>query len=257
MKLARIVNKVYAEPWLITPQGYAAVKSVLDAKLSGASLAVDTNAYDGAETSALVDKNGVAQLLISGTLGNRLSLLEQICGGVDYQNIEQAVTQALEDGARGFLLQWDSPGGMAQHCPETAAFLASVELPKVSFTDSMCCSAAYYLASSADYLVATPSAETGSIGCILPWVDESKMWQDMGMEADPIISEGDSLKGTMFGPSLTTEQRAYLQDSVNEMSAAFKGHVSQFRNLDYKALKAGAYSGAKALDLNLVDKIGN
>jgi ClpP class serine protease len=258
MKLARIVQRVTSTPWLITPAGFAAVKQVLDSKLAGANLAGGSIKEYGDDEDAdyLIDRNGIAQIMVSGVLGQRLSWLEKTCGGADYLDIESATNEAIEEGARGILYQFDSPGGMSTGCPETAAVIAGVEIPKVGFSDSMMCSAAYYLGSGCDYLVATESAEVGSIGVIIPWVDSTRAWEMAGLKADPIVSDGDTLKSSFYGPTLTSEQRAHFQQAVDDLGAMFRGHVSEYRNLDFDTLKAGAYGGARALDLNLVDKLG-
>jgi ClpP class serine protease len=78
----------------------------------------------------------------------------------------------------------------------------------------------------------------------------------MGLKWDPIVSDDSSLKTTMYGPALTEEQKAYLQAEVNQKAKAFTDHVSSFRDLDFDLLKAGSYSGGRALDFNLIDKIG-
>lgn len=258
MKLARIVQRVSSTPWLITPAGFAAVRQVLDSKLAGAKFEGGSiKEFDGDGAPYVIDRNGIAQIMVSGVLGQRLSMVEKICGGADYLDIESATNEAIDEGARGILYQFDSPGGMSTGCPETAALIAGVELPKVGFSDSMMCSAAYFLGSGCDYLVSTESAEVGSIGVIIPWVDQSRAWEMAGLKSDPIVSDGDTLKSSFYGPTLTTEQRAHFQQAVDDLGAMFRGHVSTFRTLDYDTLKAGAYNGARALDLNLVDKVGN
>jgi ClpP class serine protease len=119
------------------------------------------------------------------------------------------------------------------------------------------CSAAYFMASSSDLIVATPTAQVGSIGCIIPWVDESQAWAAAGIKSDPIVSQGSDLKSAFGGPSLTPEQRQHAQDRVDQMMAGFTSHDSAFRSLDYAKLNGGAYFGQSALDSNLVDQIGS
>jgi protease IV len=259
MKFARTLEKVTFHPWLITPGGYEAVMRLIDSRLNRES------AFDSLPEE-LPNKAGgklplsdpqMAQILVSGILGQRLSMLEQICGGCDYLDIAQSIDDVVAAEAQGILFIFDSPGGMAVGCPELAAKIASLDIPTVAFTDSIMTSGAYYLASGCDYIAATPSAQVGSIGVILPWVDKSKLWDKMGLEFDPIYSEGDTLKPTMYGPALSEEQRSYLQQNVNDVAEAFQTHVASFRALDFGQLKAGSYSGNRALSYNLIDKIGS
>lgn len=258
MKLARIIERVTLTPWVITPAGYQSIIAVLESKLAGAKL--DTGSlkdFDNPGLDYVVDRNGIAQIMLSGIFAQRISMMEKVCGGADYLDIEGVTNAAIEDGARGLLYHFDSPGGTSAGCPEAANVIAGVDIPKVAFTDSVMCSGAYWLASSCDYLVATESAAVGSIGCIVPWVDQSKRFEAAGLSFEPIVSEDSELKDAFYGPSLTKEQRAHFQESVNQIGAAFKSHVSQFRNLNYGDLQAGAYSGAKAKSSHLVDKVGN
>src|SRR4051812_37579568 len=120
MKLSRIIEKVVLTPWMITPGGYAAVKQLIDAKLNGASLDMGDSDMEGTDMNYGVDANGVAAVEIFGTLGKRLSFLEKICGGTDYDDVETAINECLDMGAKGFLFHFDSPGGMCTGCPELA-----------------------------------------------------------------------------------------------------------------------------------------
>jgi len=245
-------------PWLITPGGYAAVMRLIDSKLARENLSViaEIPQNDDAKKPISQAKDRIAQITVSGILGQRLSWLENLCGGCDYLDISNAIDDAIDADAQGILFIFDSPGGMATGCPECAAKIAAIEVPKIAFSDSLMTSGAYYLASGCDYLMATSSADVGSIGVIIPWVDQQKLWDKAGLKFDPIYSAGDDLKPTMYGPSLTDEQRTYLQQSVNDVAEAFQNHVSNYRQLDFSQLKAGAYSGQRALGLNLIDQIG-
>lgn len=257
MPFLRILTRLMEQPWCINPGGYAAVKQLIDSRLARSgpiTLGADAEFQN---ESVAVRPGRLATITISGTLGQRLSEIEQICGGCDYQSITGAIDEAMAGGAEGILFVIDSPGGMATGCQECAQAIADVPVPTVAFTDSMMTSAAYWLASSCGKLFATNSADVGSIGVLMPWVDQTRLWDQLGIRYDPIVSSGDSLKTTGGGPSLTTEQRIFLQAQVDQVAANFRGAVSTYRSVDYTELKAGWYSGNRALDLNLIDKIGS
>jgi ClpP class serine protease len=261
MRFARIIERVTTQPWMATPGAYKAIVRVLESKLNGERLDFDPDA-DGDDdnpdypVAPMLDQNGIASVMISGIMANRIGMLEKMCGGCDYQDLQSLVSQCEEAGAKGFLFQYDSPGGQASGCPEMASFLADIDVPKIAYTDSLMCSAAYFMGSSCDQIFASPTAEVGSIGCIIPWVDESQLWAAAGIKSDPIVSQDSSLKSAFYGPSLTPEQRQHAQDGVDAMMSMFTSHVSMFRDLDYTALQGGAYFGAQALQLGLVDQVG-
>jgi ClpP class serine protease len=91
----------------------------------------------------------------------------------------------------------------------------------------------------------------------MPVIDSSRLWETLGLEWTPIIGEAEDLKGAGMGPSLTDAQREYFQSQVNARSAAFRNFVSNYRDLDFAALRGGTYFGDQALKLNLIDAIGS
>src|SRR5262252_110446 len=186
-KFARTLEKIWLHPWLITPSGYEAVLRLIDSKLAQENLSVVTQMPPNREEPILESDryDKIAQITVSGILGQRLSLLENLCGGCDYLDIASAIDDALAAGAEGILFIIDSPGGMATGCPECAARIAELDIPTVAFTDSIMASGAYYLASGCDYLMASQSADVGSIGVIIPWVDKSKLWDKAGLSFEP------------------------------------------------------------------------
>jgi protease-4 len=119
------------------------------------------------------------------------------------------------------------------------------------------CSAAYNIAASCKYIMASPSSTVGSIGCILPWVDKSKMWEDAGLKFDPITNKEGDLKGAMHGPQLTPEQREYLQEHVQQAFSMFKENVLRNRSVKPEAMRGQAFLGAQAMKHNLVDGLVN
>lgn len=202
-----------------------------------------------------IDSNGIAVVSISGILGNNVSRIEKLLGFTDYQDIQAELEQCDEEGAKALLLEMDSPGGEAQGALETAEQIAALDIPKASYSAGLDASAAYFLSSSVDRKFVSPSAFSGSIGTILPWIDQTKLWDAFGLEWNPVIGQGETFKGAGMGPELSDKERSHLQDQVNAMSSVFRDHVQKFRDLDHAKLQAGAYFGKTAIDLNLVDQI--
>lgn len=261
--VANLHYKLHYAPWYILPSFFRSLKLAAKEQLeefSGmrASEAEDMFALFCPVRPPLdIDRNGIASISISGVLGNGLAPLEKMLGMCAYEDIAAEVDRAVEEGAKGLLFNLSSPGGEVNGAAETAAKIASVELPKASFSGDLDASACYFLSCSCDYKVASPSAQSGAIGTIMPHIDESRMWDALGLEWAPITGEKEELKGAGMGPSLSDTERAYFQSRVNQMSAAFRDFVSNYRELDYAKLRGGAYFGAEALSLNLIDRIGS
>jgi ClpP class serine protease len=260
--IANLHYKLHCSAWYILPSYFRSLKLVVEDQENQLPMwrndLEDTLSFFCPQRPPMeIDSNGIAVISISGVLGTNLSQLERLFGMTDYEDIGSEVDRALEEGAKGILFSLSSPGGEANGAAETAAKIAKIDLPKVSFSADLDASACYFLSSSSDYKVATPSALSGAIGTIMPHIDESRMWDAMGLEWAPITGAQEELKGAGMGPSLTDAQREYFQGQVNAMSAAFRDHVSDYRELDFAKLRGGAYFGAQALSLNLIDKIGS
>ena len=127
----------------------------------------------------------------------------------------------------------------------------------VAYTEDMMASAAYYLAAGASAIVATTSAEVGSIGVYIPWMDSSAQLAAQGLRPDPIVNQEGDLKALGFTGTLTSEQRAYLQERVDEDFAAFKAHILAHRAVAPEAMRGQTLSGPRAVDSNLIDHQGD
>src|SRR5262245_3475358 len=116
MKFARTLERITLHPWLITPGGYEAVVRLINSRLnreSSLEVLTEKPADERPGKMPKLDDPQMAEITISGILGQRLSMLEQICGGCDYLNIVEAIDEAVAEGAQGILFVFDSPGGMA------------------------------------------------------------------------------------------------------------------------------------------------
>jgi protease-4 len=192
-----------------------------------------------------------------GPLGKGLSKMEQSCGATSFEQIREDHAQAISAGARGILLHIDSPGGTVTGTPEIAELIASKPVPTVAYTEDMMASAAYYMAAGADAIVASQSAEVGSIGVLIPWVDSSEAYARQGIRPDQIVNTGGDLKAMGFGGKLSDTQRQYLQESIDRDFGKFKAHVTRYRNVSPTAMRGQTMSGESALSAGLINKIGN
>lgn len=263
MTLANLHHKLHHEAWYILPSYFQSLKLALEDQqkqfpsMRQGDLEELLTFFCPQRAPLSIDRNGIAVITISGVLGNGLAPIEKMLGMCDYADLASEVDQAMDEGAKGILFSLSSPGGEANGAAETAAKIAAIELPKASYTADLDASACYFLSSSCDFKVASPSAQSGAIGTIMPYIDESRMWDALGLEWAPITGSGEELKGAGMGPSLTDAQREYFQKQVNQMSAAFRDFVSDYRELDFAALRGGTYFGAQALSLNLIDQLGS
>ncbi len=262
MRFAHIAEQLYCRPWFITAEAHASLCLVFERALASGLTeprAEDLNLMDmfpKRRPLAIDDETGIASIHIMGPLGKGLSKMEQSCGATSFEQIRADYAKAQEKGARGILLDFDSPGGTITGTPETAALIASKPVPTVAYTEDIMASCAYYLASGADMIVASTSAAVGSIGVYIPWVDRSARYEREGMKPDPIVNAGGDLKAIGFGGKLTEAQRAHLQEEVDSSFADFKSHVRNYRAVGDGAMRGQVMSGQRALAANLIDRVG-
>ena len=206
---------------------------------------------------SMLDDNGIAHIHICGVIGHRLDWFDKFCGNTDVCDVRRELDTAQEQGANAIFLRVDSPGGGITGVQELADYIAELTVPVAAYSDACCASAAYWLASSAGQIWAAPTAEIGSIGIFLPWVDSSAAWQAMGIDFQPFVNDGAIFKSAGHGPSLTPEQRDNTQAFINRIADLFRGHVTGRRpQLMAEAMQGQAFLGCDAPMYGLSDLCG-
>jgi len=203
-------------------------------------------------------ENDIGFVHIYGTLLRDASPIEKLMGNTDYDDFQNDLAEVVNLGAKAVILITDSGGGHTMGSIEAAEAVSSLSVPVVAYVKGNACSAAYKIISGATYIVATKSAQSGNIGTIMAYVDYTKAHEMMGVELKAITNESGVLKSTGHLDGFTEEQLAFLQESINEAGLSFQTHVFNSRpGLSEEVLKAGWYSSAKAIELGLIDEIGN
>lgn len=202
-----------------------------------------------------IDKNGIAHIEVRGTLfQSKAPFVVAAYGGTDYGELLEDLKNA-EQNARGVFLKIDSPGGYASGNAEVARAFATTKLPVVVHAKGCCCSAAYAIASGANYIFANSDTLVGSIGTILPLLDVSGMWEQLGVKPDYITNNDGILKASGMPPSQSGIEREALRLETESFFDLFKNHVLKYRNIPSEAMQGQAFVGLKALEKNLADGI--
>jgi len=254
MKLARVLSKINLRPWALEEGGQRAVAQLLKTKLMRAEYGDNEIApFVNTRKPMMIDANGVAHICIEGVMAKGISKMEAICGGYDYEWLEEDLEAADAAGCKAIWLEMDTPGGSCEGLAECADMLAAMarRMPVIAWTDQTIASAGYFLASSCTKIYASQSAMVGSIGVIIGWIDCSAQWQAEGIRWDPVVSG--PLKGAGMGPSLTSEQRASLQRLVDDSYALFKGNILKYRKISDEAMQGELYLAGRAETYNLID----
>ena len=205
--------------------------------------------------SMAIDPNGIAHISIHGTLFNKEApYFVAGYGGTDYEEVLQDIAVASKE-AKGIFLTVDSGGGHACGNDKVAKAISQCPKPVFAYTDGMCCSAAYAIASGASYICASADSTVGSIGTILPLMDVSGLWQSLGIKSDYITNREGTLKTAGYPPSQNEAERAALQAETQEYFELFKSHVLANRQIANDDMRGQAFVGVEALKRGLVDEI--
>ena len=109
----------------------------------------------------------VAVIDVGGIITPYPNILSMLFGGTNIASIEAQFMAAMEDPEiSGILFRVDSPGGLITGVEELASTIAAARgrKPIVAYAYGNAASAAYWIASAADQIVAGPTTMLGSIG---------------------------------------------------------------------------------------------
>lgn len=176
---------------------------------------------------------------------------------------------------KGIIIKINSPGGtvaMSQNIYNQIIKLRKNK-PVVVVMDDVAASGGYYIASAADRIIAQGGTLTGSIGVIFSFMDYHNLLSDKLAIKNEVIKSGtfkDIGSGTR---AMTSEERALMQDIVNDSYSQFvdaikRGRVDREDNysaektvLTMENLHAYAdgriFSGKQAKAYGFVDTIGD
>lgn len=178
-----------------------------------------------------------------------------------YDGIRERVAAALASEAQAVCLRIDSPGGEAAGCFELARELRAMSKAAgkrlVAFTDSMAASAAYALATAAEFIAVTPTATVGSIGCFEVRLDQTVLDQSMGLRFVFAASGNEKLDRNPH-VAITEGATVRIQASVDELAGLFYELVAEHRGVTpakVAALDGGTFFGAKAVGMGLADQV--
>jgi protease-4 len=211
---------------------------------------------------------GAAALLTRG----RPALGEVTGGSIARVNIEgliranQQRVEALErlgrSNTRAVIVHINSPGGTVAGSEQLYDSLQQLKAkkPLVIVVDGLAASGGYIAAMAGDHIVAQQSAIVGSIGVIFQYPNVSELLKTIGVKVEEIKSSPLKAAPNGFEPT-SPEARAAVEAVVMDSYAWFRGMVRDRRRLDGPQLDKVAdgrvFTGRQALELKLIDAIGN
>lgn len=167
-----------------------------------------------------------------------------------------------DDDIKAIILRIDSPGGGIGPAQEIYREIMKTKMDKKIITSmgSVAASGGYYIAAATDKIVANPGTLTGSIGVIMEYANIMEIAKKIGIS--PIVIKSGEFKD-MGSPlrELKDSEKKIFQDLVDELHFQFVTDTATARGMSIQTMAALAdgrvYTGQKALELKLIDRLGN
>ena len=254
LKGAWLVHKQAIEGQLRTVYGFLNNELVLDDSFTEPESTLPYTIKLNTPNSIQSLRN-IAVIPISGSL-----MKSDYCGAPGMQTIAARIKQADEsESVSGIILKIDSPGGTVDGTQELGDVVKNVSKPIVSFADGLMASAAYWVGSSADMVIAKDTTtEVGSIGVVISFIDNRKALEAEGYEFHDIFADQSNEKWKEMLDATKGDYSTIKEWTLNPIAEEFQNTVKDNRpNVNDKSLHGRVYLAKDAKRYGLIDKIGN
>jgi len=262
-KYSNVLTAVYGAVWAIMPEKLQAILDFIDLKVIGTITAEEIESITAkAPTKYKSVKGNIAILPLFGVISQRINMLTAISGGTSVEQFGASFDEAISDKSIGaIVLDVDSPGGGVYGVQEVAEkiYNARGQKPIVTVANSLSASAAYWISSSADEVVMTPSGEVGSIGVLAVHTDVSEADKILGLKRTMVKAGKYKTEGIPYEP-LEKEGLAYIQSRVDDYYDIMTSDIARNRNITQSKVKSGFGEGRvvgakQAKEMGMVDRI--
>lgn len=250
--------------WMMHPPQLQALLEVVDvAHMPNAFNGIRSQLGIHADDPTRVQRVGsIAVIPITGTIRPKSDFITRYFGGTSLELLERDFRSAIADSqVKSIVFLVDSYGGSAEQNEEVSKLIYSSrgKKPIQAFVRGGCCSAAYYLASAADTISASPSSMIGSVGCIAIHEEYAQMLEDYGIGATVITYGSKKGHGNIY-ETLSADAKATLQKMVNDYGELFTAAVARNRGVSAEIVnqkygQGSAFLAAESLERGLIDRV--
>ena len=209
------------------------------------------------DTNVIQDQ--IVIIPIKGVISSSSSsgLFEETNVGID--SVLNELKKAKQDSSiKAVVLDINSPGGTVVASREIANAVKNLDKPVVAVINEVGASGAYWVASSADVIIANELSITGSIGVISSYLQFSDLMDKYGVKYEQLTAGQYKDLGSQF-KDLKQDEKIILQSKLNKVHEIFLKEVTERRNItDIRKVSTGEFFlGIEAKELGLIDKFGN
>ncbi|MER2520954.1 MAG: S49 family peptidase [Bdellovibrionales bacterium] len=260
-----IAARLFGAPLMLAKPKLDVLLTVLGPRLVGLDMPVlpgEPPDEDDTTPSMAITPEGIAIVPVMGTLVTRSGYLDVASGLMSYGALSDTIETAITDpSVHAVLLEIDSPGGevggLFDLCDRIKAVRHASGKPLWALAHENALSAAYALASCANKLLVTQTAEAGSIGVVAVHVDESGADEQAGL-AWSFIYAGDRKVDANAHEPLSNRARTDIQADVDALYARFVTLLVQNRAISedvVRSTEAAIYRGDRAVAAGLADAV--
>ena len=207
----------------------------------------------------LLASNKVGIIVAKGKILNG----SQPAGEIGGESTSELLRRArFDDSIKAVVLRVDSPGGSAfasEQIRQEVLALKAANKPIVVSMGSYAASGGYWISASADYIYATPTTLTGSIGIFGMVTTFEDSLASVGVHTDGVATS--EWAGFSVTKGISPQISAVIQRHIERGYKDFITLVATERDMSIDQVDSIAqgrvWTGRKALELGLVDELGD
>jgi len=269
-----ILTEIFSGVWLIDGERSAAYASMILSLLKGERILQEDSSLVRQRNHPYVISNSGRQTRIQNLsdesfagsstavipIRSEILKYDQPCGPRGTQSILQDIKMADEHPDIGsILLIVDSPGGQVTGTDLLSDAIRDAEKPVVAYIEGMAASAAYWIISGADKIIASSDLDRiGSIGTMLMAQDLQPALEKLGVKFHEVYASLSTDKNNDFNQVLSGNYDAYRSNVLDVINNKFLSTIKANRSkLDETTLTGKVYFAREAIALGLIDEIGS
>lgn len=184
---------------------------------------------------------------------------DQFCGPAGMATIGKIIKSADKaDTIDAIILHMDSPGGTVDGTVTLSEIVANTQKPIIAFVDGLMASAALWIGSAADEVIASTNKDViGSVGVICSFADLQPAYEKLGVKFHTIVADQSKDKNRVWEDLRQGKYEDYRKEVLNPFAADFIAAIKQNRPGVKDDQLTGKVFFAESVVGSLVDSIGN
>ena len=264
--LFQIISDAYSSDWMIDPRRAGGYLSALQSRtLNPANFGKNTPKESALSAFTAAGKqvytgdyntlppNSIAKVNVEGPLMR----LDGMCS-YGMASMAKMVRQAdSSESISAIILEVDSPGGQVLGTEDFASAVRESSTP-IYVMAHYAASAAYWVISGATEIWASGrTAEVGSIGTMVFFVDTLPMLEKQGAKVIEFYADDSKDKNRLFNEVRKGNYNPYISEKLNPLNDIFKANVREGRGLSDHLMTGKTYLAEVAIENGMIDRIGS